>query len=316
MRLTCLRRHPGKLRVTFLPPRGGRLLIGGVEIAITAPASARLRISNPLYRPFIGKSPSAAGALRLAVRVSSESFPKMPGSRAVFDTGDSWVLRRAGDDYGLSLASPGHKDPLWVAHFGRRSTRVGLHCRPAVRSALGRETIDLPLVYPLDQLLMMHFLARRRGILAHAAGVVIAGKAYLFAGVSGAGKSTFSLLLAAARAGKMLSDERVIVRLVKGRLVAFGTPWAGTANIASAVSAPLAGIFLLKHGKTNRLEPLDPVAASDRMLPMVSIPWYDPDTAAPIIAFVKRLVSRVPAHEFSFVRDGSAVDYFLKSINE
>jgi hypothetical protein len=102
----------------------------------------------------------------------------------------------------------------------------------------------------------------------------------------------------------------MIVREIKGGMVAFGTPWAGTAGIARAGCAPLAGIFFLKHGKNNRMEKLDAAAAADRLLPMASVPWYDPDTAAPIIAFAKRLMARVPAYEMRFMPDGSAIDFF------
>jgi hypothetical protein len=114
----------------------------------------------------------------------------------------------------------------------------------------------------------------------------------------------------------MLSDERMIVREIKGEMNAFGTPWAGTAGIARSGSAPLAGIFFLKHGKSNRIEKLDAAAAADRLLPLASIPWYDPDTAAPIITFAKRIFAVVPAWEFSFTPDRSAIDHFRKSIKE
>ena len=308
-----MRQHSGKLRGILLPPGGG-LRIGGIEIAISAPVTARLRVSNPLYRPFLSGSGAVAGGPRISVRVFAQGWPKLLDEAATFDTGDSWTLHRHGDRYWIQLAPAGCSAPLWIARLERDASRVALYCRPAANVAPDRETIDLPLVYPLDQLLMMHYLARRRGMLAHAAGIVIAGKAYLFAGVSGAGKSTFSLLLAAARAGRMLSDERVIVRAVRGGLTAFGTPWAGTANIASPASAPLAGIFLLKHGKANRIEPLEPVAAADRMRRMIAVPWYDPDAAAPIIAFVRKACASVPVNEFRFTPDCSAVAFLKKHL--
>lgn len=256
-------------------------------------------------------------APEISIRLHASGFPSLAGLKKRFDTAESWSLFEERNRRWITFHPAQRVEPHWITCFESGVRRVTVFCKASPpKEGKGRPMLDQPVSYPLDQLLMMYFLARRRGMLAHAAGVVIAGKAYLFAGVSGAGKSTFSLLLAAARAGRMLSDERVIVRSVRGRLEAFGTPWAGTANIASAASAPLAGIFLLKHGKANRIEPLEPVSAADRMLPMISIPWYDPDAAAPIVAFVKRLASRVPVHEFSFVRDGSAVSHFLKSIKE
>ena len=201
---------------------------------------------------------------------------------------------------------------MWIARFASDAGRVDLYCRFRREGKSGRRIIDLPLVYPLDQLLLMYYFARRKGMLAHAAGMVLKGKAYLFAGASGAGKSTFSELLVQAKLGKVLSDERMIVREIKGEMIAFGTPWAGTALIARSGSAPMAAVFFLKHGRENRVVKLDPVAASDRILSMLSIPWYDPDTAAPIIAFAKRVMANVPAFEFQFTPDRSAVEFFRK----
>ena len=230
-----------------------------------------------------------------------------------FDTRESWSMFRNKGHHWIVFHSPRYADPFWIASFNRRVNRVEYFCPPKHPvSGQGIDEISCPLGHPLDQLLLMYFFARRQGILTHSAGVILNGKAYLFAGASGAGKSTFSQLLVQARAGKMLSDERMIVRDIKGETIAFGTPWAGTAGIARNGSAPLAGIFLLKHGKSNRIRKIEAASAADRLLPLSSVPWYDLDTAASIIAFAKRLTNRVPAYEFRFTPDCSAVEFLRK----
>jgi hypothetical protein len=266
-----------------------------------------------LYRGFKAAAGGAGSRSGIVIRLDASGYPSLAGLKTIFTAADSWSVHEDGERRWIAFHPAQRAEPHWIARFENGVRRVTVFCKAhPSQGGQGRPVLDQPVSYPLDQLLMMHFLARRRGMLAHAAGIVIAGRAYLFAGVSGAGKSTFSLLLAAARAGKMLSDERVILRLVNGRLVAFGTPWAGTANIASAGNAPLAGVFLLKHGKTNRIEALDPVSAADRMLPMISIPWYDPDAAAPIIAFAKKVCAAVPVRQFQFTPDRSAVAFLKK----
>jgi hypothetical protein len=117
-------------------------------------------------------------------------------------------------------------------------------------------------------------------------------------------------MLADAGIGRLLSDERVIVREMDGCMQVFGTPWAGTAAIARNADAPLAGIYFLKHGRDNHIEKLSAHEALDRLLPLVSIPWYDPDTMSRIVAFAKRVTARVPAYDMSFKPDRSAVDCF------
>ncbi len=303
-----MRRVAGKLSGLLRLPRGRDLRIGGISIQIIAPLEATLRVANPLYRPFLQDRAATEPGGRMAVRLIGDGWPAMQDAQQVFDTRDSWALFRDPSGCWLRLDRPGSGEPLWVARFKTGVSRVDLYCRFGSPDSRGRSTIDLPLTYPLDQLLLMHYFARRRGMLAHAAGMVFRGQAYLFAGASGAGKSTFSGLLVKSRTGKALSDERMIVREIRGKMIAFGTPWAGTAGIARAGQAPLAGIFFLKHGKTNRIEKLGPVAAADRLLPMISIPWYEPDTAAAIIAFARRVCAAVPCHEFCFTPDGMAID--------
>jgi len=311
-----LRRGTGKLSGSLRLPRGGDLRIGDISIQVNAPFSATLRTANPLYRSFLQDRSAAAPTGRMSVRLRGDGWPSMQDAERVFDTRDSWVLFRDPSGYWLRLDRPGSGEPLWVARFKSGVGRVDLYCRFGSADARGHVPIDLPLTYPLDQLLLMHYFAGRKGLLTHAAGWVYKGKAYLFAGASGAGKSTISELLVKARAGKMLSDERMIVREIRGKMIAFGTPWAGTAGIARAGQAPLAGIFFLKHGKANRCEKLDAAQAADRLLPMISTPWYDPDTAAPIIAFARRVCSAVPGHEFRFTPDGSAIDFIRDFIGK
>ncbi len=306
----------GKLSGIVRLPRNRGLGIGGISIRVVAPVSATLRIASPLYRPFLQDRAATTPGERMSVRLLGDGWPSLQHAERIFDTRDSWVLFRDPSGYWLCLARPGSEEPLWVARFKPGGRRVDLYCRFGLPDARGRMAIDLPLAYPLDQLLLMHYFARRKGMLTHAAGWIHKGKAYLFAGVSGAGKSTISELLVKSRTGKVLSDERMIVRKIGKEMIAFGTPWAGTAGIARNGGAPLGGIFFLKHGRESRCEEMDAVAAADRMLPMISIPWYEPDTAAAIIAFSRRVCSTVPCHEFRFTPDSAAIDFIRDFIRK
>ncbi|MFH2108234.1 MAG: hypothetical protein ABII93_06155 [Chrysiogenia bacterium] len=291
--------------------------IAGVLLSVSGARALRLRIGNPLYRSFLSRHLQDAGGREIDIRLHTGQFPPAEKMEKIFDTRESWSLFREKNDLRILFRSPRLAEPLWAARFDRRASRVEYYC-PPLQPLPGKRTIEMlcPLAYPLDQLLLMYYFARRRGILIHAAGMVHRGQAFIFSGASGAGKSTFSELLVTAGTGKVLSDERMIVREIDGVMQAFGTPWAGTAGIGRSGSAPLAGIFFLKHGKGNCIERLDGAAAADRLLPLSSIPWYDPDTAAPIIAFAKRIFTAVPAYEFRFTPDRSAIDFFWKFIKK
>jgi hypothetical protein len=293
------------------------LTIAGVTFAISSGRSFPLRCRDENYRPFVGQAVKSATRSIIRTFLRFGEFPSLGGMEKVYDTGESWSMYREKKDLWITLAPPGKGLPFWTARFDSRASRLTFFCRslPALPGSKKKD-LDLPIVYPIDQLLLMYYFARRRGLLLHGAGMVLKNRAYVFAGVSGAGKSTFSELLVKARAGKVLSDERMIVRALASEMVAFGTPWSGTACIARDGSAPLAGIFFLKHGSANAIRPLMPVEALDRLLPAVSIPWYDPDTAAPIIAFAKQLTTAIPCHEFSFTPDSEAIDCFQEFLKQ
>jgi hypothetical protein len=287
------------------------LKIAGIRFIVSKDPLVRLRVENSFYLPFLGSASEKENKLKIDICLRFGGFPPFDRMEKIFATGESWSLYRDEKYFWIVMAPPQHAEPFWIARFNRQASRVTIYCR-SVFPAPGKKktTIDLPIVYPLDQLLLMYFLARRQGILTHAAGVVKGGRAFIFPGASGAGKSTFSELLVKAKIGKMLSDERMIIRETDGVMQAFGTPWAGTAGIARNANAPLAGIYFLKHGPRNHIEKLSAGEALDKFLPLVSIPWYDPDTLSKIIAFAKHLVAKVPAYEMSFTPGRSAVDCF------
>ena len=77
--------------------------------------------------------------------------------------------------------------------------------------------------HPFDQLAFVPTFARRGGFLVHACAAVVKGKALVFAGHSGDGKTTLSRAL--QREGlELLSDERVAIIRQEDGFVVHGTP--------------------------------------------------------------------------------------------
>jgi hypothetical protein len=124
--------------------------------------------------------------------------------------------------------------------------------------------------YALDSLLRMFLswaLLPQDGFLLHAASVIRNGKAFVFAGRSGAGKSTVASL---SPPGSALTDEISLVKRVDGEWRAFGTPFWGEFRADGAnISAPLGGIFRLMQSPENRIEPLRPAELLRSLLPCV-----------------------------------------------
>ena len=86
----------------------------------------------------------------------------------------------------------------------------------------------------------------------HAATVSHEGKAYLFMGKSGTGKSTHASLWTACIPGaELLNDDNPTVRIVNDRAYAYGTPWSGKTPCYKNASYPIEGMVrLVQNPKT------------------------------------------------------------------
>lgn len=156
--------------------------------------------------------------------------------------------------------------------------------------------------YPLDQLAVTPALARHDGVLVHACGGVLDGKAYVFAGHSGDGKTTLSRLLA-TEGVELLSDERIAIRHQHGRLIAYGTPWHGEGSVVSPASYPLGGVFVLKKAPEHRVNGGHRATLAAELLSRCIVPYYLPEETALILALVERIAGAVPLYELEFSRD-------------
>jgi hypothetical protein len=89
-------------------------------------------------------------------------------------------------------------------------------------------------------------LARDGAVILHASAVAHAGRALVFTGVSGAGKSTISSMLADAYPScAKIADELLVLRPTDAGVTLEVPPYLGPAGVAHGASAPLAAIHFL-----------------------------------------------------------------------
>jgi hypothetical protein len=235
-----------------------------------------------------------------------------------------------------------------------------------------RQTVN---PYSIDGVLrILHslLLARSGGFLVHGAGAVRNGRAFIFAGISGTGKTTIARL--APPDVTLLTDEISYVRSqeLEGRsqesgirsqepgigsresvvrspksevriqdsefkmaepeprvpspepqvpnpepltpnpesltpaFAAYGTPFAGElARIGVKLKAPLAGLFLLKQGPENRIEPVSQAQAVRELMRHVLFFAQDEELVGMVFQTVCDFVKRVPVRRLVFTKDAS-----------
>jgi len=159
--------------------------------------------------------------------------------------------------------------------------------------------------YAIDSVLrIIHslILAERGGFLLHAASAVRSGRAFLFTGVSGAGKTTISRL--APPDVSLLTDEISYVIDQHGTYFACGTPFAGElARVGENISAPIAGIYLLEKGPGNRIENLSESDKVPALLRNVLFFAHDRALVSRVFDAVCEFANQVPVQRLIFAPD-------------
>jgi len=184
-------------------------------------------------------------------------------------------------------------------------------------TTLAHKQIEFPLIpfrYPIPEILSIMMLARERGILLHATAAKYPGQGIIFAGHSGAGKSTTARIWRDQPGVTLLSDDRVILRKNEAVYWIHGTPWHGDANIISPEATPLTKIMILEHGGENSATRLNPLQATTAILTRCFPPVWDTAGMQFTLDFIAEMVEQIPVYQFRFTPDESMID-FVKTLN-
>ena len=300
------------------------LTIGGLGVALTFEGDAAERVAwDGAHRPFVAPGPPA-GEAGLAARLCVQDGEAAASDHAeLLADGRLWTLRRDPQTAARRLAIHGCPQgtlsmtlDLEPPGDGPLTGLLRLGPPPAGQA-------HVPLGYPLMPLLWTILLGRlgedAAGLLCHACGVVTpAGDGLLFAGFSGAGKSTTSRLWRAACPGaSVLSDDRVILRRNPGSPTGFtlhGTPWHGDAGEVSTGQAPLRRLLILGRspdGAVNCLVPLPPALAAAQLLVRTTPPIWDAAGTAAALSLAAAACQSLPAARWDFAPTARAVQEFL-----
>lgn len=102
------------------------------------------------------------------------------------------------------------------------------------------------------------------GFMLHASAVVFEGRAYLFSAPSGTGKSTHTQLWRKVFGEEntyILNDDKPAIRIEKGEIMVYGTPWSGKTDQNKNIGVPLQGVCFLERGAENQIQQIDTASA-------------------------------------------------------
>ena len=257
---------------------------------------------NRIYQPYLGNHhPDGAHDFHINILIQEGHHQRFDHTESLFITENAWSIDKAGDQF--IITSSEFSPYRWQAVCDSSFSNIQINVKPGSIAERLRVVTDLlpVLHYPLDQILFLHALASRQGLLLHSAGVQINHKGCLFCGVSGAGKSTISGLLLDKENIHIINDDRMVAHTDKAQQwIISGTPWPGDLQIAENTSLPLSALCFLKQDDKLQLTPLDRFEALQRLFQVASIPWYLEDLMKMSTDLCERLVSEIPVYELSF----------------
>jgi len=283
------------------------LAVGGVVMRITAqdPALA-LTLPGATGRFAV---PPADPDIRVEAHWDTLDVPQpdtLP-SRLLFDAGGLWTLHESGGRFIFTFTSPRfgstpYKRAEFTPDFSTGTVR--LH-RPYFDPG---EPV-YPLEYPLDEIVMTNWLALGRGVEVHACAVADAdGSGYLFAGHSGAGKTTIARTWMQEPGVTILSDDRVILRMRSGGVWMYGTPWHGDEPLAATAAVPLTRGFFLRQAPENQHVPLRRADIVARLLARSFPPFFSARALDFTLSLLDDVSQLAPFGELACRPDASVLD--------
>jgi hypothetical protein len=154
-------------------------------------------------------------------------------------------------------------------------------------------------------------LPRRGAMILHASAVVAEGRAHVFAGVSGAGKSTIATMLAdACPAVYKVSDELLIAapaqrdeRADDTGWCAHVTPFIGSGGLSHRTYHPIAGIHFLVQAASHQRSPMSRADGLRELMHHVLVYVAEPDTAGRVLSAAMALTAAVPCDRLAFAKN-------------
>jgi hypothetical protein len=158
------------------------------------------------------------------------------------------------------------------------------------------------------------YSGEEKPLMIHACGILLNGKAILFAGPGGSGKSTVARLLDETDA-KIINDEMLIISRHKqgaNTFIIHGTPIIGDYTGRLNVAAPLDCVMILKKSPGTTIHPISQTEAYTQFIRQVVTPSYIGQTdnkavLSTMADFTGELTSMVPFYVLEFNLDGKAL---------
>lgn len=266
--------------------------LAGLQIACSLPFPLQIKAESCEFLEL--------GSAGSDIRFVAQGVDELPPP-----TGLQVVDRYYDDDCTWFCAAKGYPPYAMTRHSGREvqcSYLTGQEHRLAYSSNL------------CDLLALERLLLPQNALLLHCAFIRIHGKALLFSGASGVGKSTQADLWTNHASAEICNGDRAALRLQDGLWQAYGLPYAGSSRVFRNASAPCHAIVMLGQAKENSLRRLSPREAFTSLYPEVTLHHWEKVAVEKATALLTELISQIPIYRLDCLPDESAVQLLHQEV--
>lgn len=278
-------------------------LIAGCRIRTAGSDSDLVALGLKAFRPFeVAYDPAAPTAAIIEMNLSPHIDAERVRELTRFDLegwgGAECIFDRTDKDYVLHIVGPDGGELLFV--YNRESNRA--QCNVS-RDVPDMSAVRFGLWFMTALATVGHNVTP-----VHSSAIVCNGRAVLFLGESGTGKSTHTRLWRENIAGAvLLNDDSPFIGFVDGRATAFGAPWSGKTPCYKQEHYPIAAIVRLSQAPHNAIRPLRSVHAIGALLPSLTPAFgYDDELQDRMLATLSKIISQVPVYHLECLPDAAA----------
>lgn len=281
--------------------------VAGHRFVITAEENL-LQEMEGQYGPFIVKDANVDGMLFWLEMVDEDEFPSTEGMTEEIMQDEDFVKMLIGH---IGMQSY-FEFWLWGRCMGRMLVDKNR------QKAMVTTTADA--IYTLDTAAMLMYTLstpQLDTVLFHSSVVEHQGRAYMFLGKSGTGKSTHSRLwLQYIQDTALVNDDNPIVRVDdKGQATVYGSPWSGKTSCYRNVNYPIGGIVKLDQAPKNIIRRLTGAEAYAAIVPSISGKRWDRIMADGLHETENALVMNVPIWHLDCRPNEEAAKVCYEAIN-
>jgi hypothetical protein len=174
---------------------------------------------------------------------------------------------------------------------------------PEYNSATIYVNDELALKHALMNLYSSFIVYHNWGLLIHSSCVIEDEKAHIFAGQSGAGKSTAAKL---SFPRSLLSDEATLVKIAQEEVSAFNSPFRSEIEAAPfKENVPLESVQILYQALQNKRVKMKKPDALIQLMDKVFFWPHSQEETKTIMKLITQLVKKVPAYELHFQKNNT-----------